>query len=329
MSRSKSTFDGLPKLTKDGKLQKSIENRNPHEEMPFAYFAALLIFCAVSIDWVVKHPPSASEFLPLERFVQRQHWILADFDTEYSMNVEKTAFDVAVVLGYRLNERTKAVDDRCSYRLKSRVEHAIERFCYRKVENVMFSGASPSPRKKKKNEEDVVISEAEAMFKYAVEIIAKAPKVRGRHEETYRCPIERETFVPLERGDGFRSYVGRDSKNVSFKWVLEENSYSTRDNAEKSLLLAKEHGWKSIVVSTSHFHQFRAKRVFKKVISNEKELKRANIELKMLKQTREAELMRYLPKDGSERTTEFFIAEFEFFRELLAIAYYKLIRNWI
>ncbi|KAK9909341.1 hypothetical protein WJX75_000747 [Coccomyxa subellipsoidea] len=44
----------------------------------------------------------------------------------------------------------------------------------------------------------------------------------------------------------------------SDRWLLEEQSRSTRENAVNSIAIVAEHRWKSLVVVTSPFHQFRS-----------------------------------------------------------------------
>jgi len=51
---------------------------------------------------------------------------------------------------------------------------------------------------------------------------------------------------------------GRDSP----VWLLEQRSTSTRTNALESLKLAKQRRLRRVVVVTSEFHQFRARRTF-------------------------------------------------------------------
>ena len=68
------------------------------------------------------------------------------------------------------------------------------------------------------------------------------------------------------------------------------------------------------MVST-HFHQFRSKGVFQKAIETRK-LSKAKV--KMLNQVQESSYSRHV--DGRERTREFAIGQFDFFRELAAIS---------
>ena len=80
---------------------------------------------------------------------------------------------------------------------------------------------------------------------------------------------------------------------------MEEQSYSTKENAELSLNVIQAKEWNSVVVSTSHFHQFRSKGVFQKAIETRK-LSKAKV--KMLNQVQESSYSRHV--DGRERTRE-------------------------
>jgi uncharacterized SAM-binding protein YcdF (DUF218 family) len=58
--------------------------------------------------------------------------------------------------------------------------------------------------------------------------------------------------------------------------ILEERSQHTRDQAVEIMKLAKEHGWKSIIIVASHYHQFRAFLTFLKA------MREANLELRLI-----------------------------------------------
>ena len=67
-----------------------------------------------------------------------------------------------------------------------------------------------------------------------------------------------------ETKNGNAYYVGEDKNGDQFTWVLEEKSFSTKENAELSLNAIVTREWNSVAVSTSHFHQFRSKRCLPK-----------------------------------------------------------------
>tara|TARA_X000000368_G_scaffold400161_1_gene371776 strand:+ start:5052 stop:6005 length:954 start_codon:yes stop_codon:yes gene_type:complete len=315
MSNRPNKFNRIPKLTKDGKLHPS--EFQPHASMPVWSLALSVLFVSVAFGFFAKNPPIASESLPLERVLAKEHQYLSDSEAVIIGRLgNRNRFDVGVILGARLNE----TDFSPSMRLQSRVRHAIEGFCYGEIEHLIFSGAAG----RKNTDGRKRPSEARAMFEYAKETVEKAPKMRGKRAQEYRCPFELERFSKAkgdERGNTY--YIGEDKNGDQFTWVLEEQSYSTKENAELSLNVIQAKEWNSVVVSTSHFHQFRSKGVFQKAIETRK-LSKAKV--KMLNQVQESSYSRHV--DGRERTREFAIGQFDFFRELAAIAYYKM-RRWI
>merc|ERR1712130_769025 len=46
------------------------------------------------------------------------------------------------------------------------------------------------------------------------------------------------------------------------RWIIEDQSTSTRENALFSLRIAEDHQWKDVVVATNPFHQLRSRWVF-------------------------------------------------------------------
>ena len=317
-NRPKNKFNRIPKLTKDGKLDPS--EFQPHAFMPLWSLTLSVLFLSLVIGFYARNPPIAQESLPLERVLAKAHQYLSDPEGVIigrKLGGNQNRFDVGVVLGARLNE----TDFQPSLRLQSRVRHALDGFCYGEVEHLIFSGASG---KKVVGDGRKRPSEAAAMFEFALATVERAPKMSGRKAEEYRCPIERERFSEAKRDEnGNAYYVGEDKNGNQFTWVLEEKSFSTKENAELSLNAIVTREWNSVAVSTSHFHQFRSKRVFLKAIETRRLSK---VKVKMLKQVQESSYSRH--KDGRERMREFAIGQFDFVRELLAICYYK-IRRWI
>jgi len=310
-------FTRMPKITKEGKLDPS--ELHPHASMPLWSLTLSVALLAFVFGFWIRNPPVAADSLPLERVLAREHRYLSDSEgVVIGRKGNRNRFDVGVVLGARLNE----TDFSPSMRLQSRVRHALDGFCYGEVEHLIFSGAAG--RKKSGKGEEKRPSEAASMFAFAKETIAKAPRMSGRKAEEYRCPIAGERFGEAKRDEnGNAYYIGEDKNGDQFTWVLEEQSYSTKENAELSLNAIVKREWNSVAVSTSHFHQFRSKRVFQKAIETRKLTK---VKVKMLQQVQESSYSRH--KDGRERTREFMIGQFDFLREFAAIAYYKM-RRWI
>lgn len=58
--------------------------------------------------------------------------------------------------------------------------------------------------------------------------------------------------------------------------IMEEKSLHTRDQAVEIMKLAKQHGWKSIIIVASHYHQYRAFLTFLKA------MREANLELLLI-----------------------------------------------
>ena len=102
--------------------------------------------------------------------------------------------------------------------------------------------------------------------------------------------------------------------------MLEENSFSTMQNAKHACRIAREAGWESMGVSTSQFHQYRTVKIFEKVWGRE---------VKMLMQLREAIYTKPDKEAGFKAIfIEFAYGQYDFFREILAIVMYRY-NGWI
>ena len=160
--------------------------------------------------WIfAKNPPIASESLPLERVLAKEHQYLSDSEAVIIGRLgNRNRFDVGVILGARLNE----TDFSPSMRLQSRVRHAIEGFCYGEIEHLIFSGAAG----RKNTDGRKRPSEARAMFEYAKETVEKAPKMRGKRAQEYRCPFELERFSKAkEMKEGIHTILEKTRMGIS------------------------------------------------------------------------------------------------------------------
>jgi len=98
------------------------------------------------------------------------------------------------------------------------------------------------------------------------------------------------------------------------RWIMEDKSTSTRENALFSLKFAEDHEWKDVVVATNPFHQLRSRLVFQCAC---RELFPPEQQPKV-----------WLARVGMERSRgaqllyEPLLKQYNFFRELLALAWY-------
>jgi uncharacterized SAM-binding protein YcdF (DUF218 family) len=115
---------------------------------------------------------------------------------------------------------------------------------------------------------------------------------------------------------------GRDSP----VWLLEQRSTSTRTNAIESLKLATHRRLRRVVVVTSEFHQFRARRTFQ-VAARELEEETAEHPMSVVVAS-----LNSVPWETDRRRANAAATElkhqFDFVRELAAIALYY-VRGWI
>mmetsp|Transcript_6179 Transcript_6179/g.13450 ORF Transcript_6179/g.13450 Transcript_6179/m.13450 type:complete len:123 (+) Transcript_6179:1583-1951(+) len=112
----------------------------------------------------------------------------------------------------------------------------------------------------------------------------------------------------LEFADGPRK------TEVNDRWLLEEESRSTRENAMYSLQIVKNRGWRSILLVTNPFHQWRSVRVFHKAMRD----------LGMEPLPVHVAALPFVQHRGyGNAWIDQAIDIWDFVRELLAIAYYK------
>ncbi|GAX75347.1 hypothetical protein CEUSTIGMA_g2791.t1 [Chlamydomonas eustigma] len=99
------------------------------------------------------------------------------------------------------------------------------------------------------------------------------------------------------------------------KWIREEDSTSTRENALFSLKIVKSRGWSKILVVTSPFHQKRSYWTFKKAVKDSG-MDPSQLSVRMLRTS----FVGHIGYGGALQDTA--VDCWDWVREILAIAYY-------
>jgi hypothetical protein len=150
--------------------------------------------------------------------------------------------DAAVVLGYALTR-----DGKLTPALQRRVKAGVRLWRAGMARHLVFSGGAPTRRAVGRGGP----SEAAVMAHWALR------ELQGEDDEAGGAREEEEE----EEGEPSPPPL----LPLPARWLLEERSTSTRENAAETLALAADRGWRSLAVVTSHWHSARAVRVFRRV----------------------------------------------------------------
>ncbi|EEH60089.1 uncharacterized protein MICPUCDRAFT_49941 [Micromonas pusilla CCMP1545] len=267
----------------------------------------------------------------LETFVAWQH----DY---FAVGVDPCSgaeYDVAIVLGHDVMPNGDV-----SPPLAARVDAGVKLFCEGTAKNLLFSGASGG-------DPAATISEANAMMNHA---LRRAKALKCERPTTPAFKVDTRLYT---RG----SFLLRDSKGnelrmserhggcegqdldsgcAPFRWVMEESSTSTRENAIYALTECGKRNWTKVAVVTNRFHQWRADGAFHVVrveispiasgMENDPWIRTRTIRI-----PREVESATMFPplRDGFvARFRELWRAQYNVAREVAAIAKYNLWR-WV
>lgn len=283
--------------------------------------------------------------LPLEHLVSAEHLFLSGDTASYDAISPEDPVDVAVVLGYSLQDGVPTLP------LVARVHLGVRLFCSGRARNILFSGAEGQ-------DAGAFGTEAHAMARFAVTLLSMNHSLdsgRGARcappleEYPRRVALHAVDITPvrdrrgqplrvreLSGGAVFDENLGTVARE-DFDWVLEESSTSTRENAVFSLEECHRRGWRRVAVVTNRFHQWRAERTFR-TAAREAAARAAEagtveegFQIFTAHMPAELELTTQFPPPGwgfIARSRELWRAQWNVVREVAAIALY-FARGWI
>ena len=283
--------------------------------------------------------------LPLEHLVSAEHLFLSGDTASFDAISPEDPVDVAVVLGYSLQDGVPTLP------LVARVHLGVRLFCSGRARNILFSGAEGQ-------DAGAFGTEAHAMARFAVTLLSMNHSLdsgRGARcappleEYPRRVALHAVDITPvrdrrgqplrvreLSGGAVFDSDLGTVARE-DFDWVLEESSTSTRENAVFSLEECHRRGWRRVAVVTNRFHQWRAERTFR-TAAREAAARAAEartvvegFQIFTAHMPAELELTTQFPPPGwgfIARSRELWRAQWNVVREVAAIALY-FARGWI
>ena len=292
----------------------------------------------------------ACHWLPVERAISAQEELFAtgvmDLRNEASRDVgaleassaanasEFGPVDAAIVLGYSLQDGGVP-----TLPLVARVHLGVQLFCSGRARNLIFSGAAGK-------DASPLMTEADAMAKLAVTLIetgwTTGPCRRrglplGAPRRVGLSAVDRSPDATRDRyGDPLRSrelsgggWVDTEDDTATvaprFKWVLEESSTSTRENAMFSREICRARGWRTAAVVTNRFHQYRAGATFETLAKD------FDVRVAVAKMPEDLETStQYPPREYGlvRRASALLRGQWNVLRECAAIALY-FVRGWL
>ncbi|GFR47289.1 hypothetical protein Agub_g8976 [Astrephomene gubernaculifera] len=155
---------------------------------------------------------------------------------------EDAVADVAIVLGYALFR-----DGSPTQPLKGRVAAGVDLLLRGRARHLLFSGAHPGGVVARRSEANVMRELAEELF------MTNNQTNRNRHRTDCTDPDDDDGNV--------------EWKKVQDRLYEEDASTSTYENALFSLDICRQHGWTTLLVVTSPFHQVRSELVFRRLVN--------------------------------------------------------------